>query len=151
MQWFALMDQSNKGSLKLDISDNDFSYAILGGINQRKDGDVAQGSMGELQDANVMKDHSFVADAYWYSADNYGTAFYAPKEAGKIAVWHADPFRNPTLRINSRRLLRIMALQASLSSSMPRPGDLHSGEKCPGDRGLCGCRRFKDLQAGAWK
>ena len=87
----ALMDQSNKGSMKVDISDNDFSYAILGGINQRKDGDVAQGSMGKLLYANEMKDHSFVADAYWYSNDNYGTAFYAPKEAGKIAVWHADP------------------------------------------------------------
>ena len=94
----ALMDQSNKGSLKLDISDNDFSYAILGGINQRKDGDVAQGSMGELLDANVMKDHSFVADAYWYSADNYGTAFYAPKEAGKIAVWHADPLQESDIK-----------------------------------------------------
>ena len=92
------MDQSNKGSLKLDISDNDFSYAILGGINQRKDGDVAQGSMGELQDANVMKDHSFVADAYWYSADNYGTAFYAPKDAGKIAVWHADPLQESDIK-----------------------------------------------------
>ena len=87
----AVMDQRNQGSLKLDAADNRCSYTILGGINQRKDGDVAQGSMEELFDANELQDCSFVADAYWYSKEDYGTAFYAPKETGKIAVWHADP------------------------------------------------------------
>ena len=38
-----------------------------------------------------MEDHSFVVDAYWYSATDYGTMFYAPKQQGKIATWHADP------------------------------------------------------------
>ena len=87
----AILDQSNRGSVKLDISDNTFSYTIIGGINQRKDGDVAQGSMEAVMNANTMQNHSFVADAYYYSVSEYGTAFYAPKQKGKIATWYADP------------------------------------------------------------
>lgn len=87
----AVLDQSNNGSVKLDIADNEFHYTIVGGINQRKDGDVAQGTMEEVQYANTLEDYSFVVDAYWYAADDYGTTFYAPKYDGKIATWYSDP------------------------------------------------------------
>ena len=87
----AILDQSNTGAVKLDIHDNDFSYTIVGGINQRETGSVAQGSMEDVLAANTFADNSFVADAYWYTAEDYGTAFYAPKQAGKIATWYGDP------------------------------------------------------------
>lgn len=81
----AVLDQANSGAVQVDISDNTFSYTIVGGINQEDD------VMVSALTSNKMNDHSFVADAYWYAADNYGTRFYAPKEAGKIATWYADP------------------------------------------------------------
>ena len=87
----AVLDQTNTGAVKLDIADNEFHYTIVGGINQRKDGDVVQGTMEEVQYANTLEDYSFVVDAYWYAADNYGTTFYAPKYDGKIATWYSDP------------------------------------------------------------
>ena len=87
----AVLDQSNTGAVKLDIADNEFHYTIVGGINQRKDGDVVQGTMEEVQYANTLEDYSFVVDAYWYAADDYGTTFYAPKYDGKIATWYSDP------------------------------------------------------------
>ena len=81
----AVLDQANSGAVQVDISDNTFSYTIVGGINQEDD------VMVSALTSNKMNDHSFVADAYWYAADDYGTRFYAPKEAGKIATWYADP------------------------------------------------------------
>lgn len=81
----AVLDQANSGAVQVDISGNTFSYTIVGGINQEDD------VMVSALTSNKMNDHSFVADAYWYSADDYGTRFYAPKEAGKIATWYADP------------------------------------------------------------
>lgn len=81
----AVLDQANSGAVQVDISGNTFSYTIVGGINQEDD------VMVSALTSNTMNDHSFVADAYWYAADNYGTRFYAPKEAGKIATWYADP------------------------------------------------------------
>lgn len=81
----AVLDQANSGAVQVDISDNTFSYTIVGGINQEDD------VMVSALTSNKMNDHSFVADAYWYAADNYGTRFYAPKEAGKIATWYANP------------------------------------------------------------
>lgn len=88
----AVLDQNNTGAVKLNIHDNQFSYAIVGGINQRTTGhDAATSRMSDVMDKNNMKDHSFVVDAYWYSATNYGTMFYAPKQSGKIATWYADP------------------------------------------------------------
>lgn len=87
----AILDQNNTGAVKLDIHDNDFSYTIVGGINQRETGLVEQGSMEAVLAANTFADNSFVADAYWYTAEDYGTAFYAPKQAGKIATWYGDP------------------------------------------------------------
>lgn len=81
----AVLDQANSGAVQVDISGNTFSYTIVGGINQEND------VMVSALTSNKMNDHSFVADAYWYAADNYGTRFYAPKEAGKIATWYADP------------------------------------------------------------
>ena len=81
----AVLDQANSGAVQVDISGNTFSYTIVGGINQEND------VMVSALTSNKMNDHSFVADAYWYAADDYGTRFYAPKEAGKIATWHADP------------------------------------------------------------
>lgn len=81
----AVLDQANSGAVQVDISGNTFSYTIVGGINQEDD------VMVSALTSNTMNDHSFVADAYWYSADDYGTRFYAPKEAGKIATWYADP------------------------------------------------------------
>lgn len=81
----AVLDQANSGAVQVDISGNTFSYTIVGGINQEDD------VMVSALTSNKMNDHSFVADAYWYAADNYGTRFYAPKEAGKIATWYADP------------------------------------------------------------
>ena len=87
----AVLDQNNTGAVKLNIHDNQFSYAIVGGINQRTTGhDAATSRMSDVMDKN-MKDHSFVVDAYWYSATDYGTMFYAPKQSGKIATWYADP------------------------------------------------------------
>ena len=88
----AVLDQSNTGAVRLNIHDNQFSYAIVGGINQRTTGhDAATSRMSDVMDKNNMKDHSFVVDAYWYSATDYGTMFYAPKQSGKIATWYADP------------------------------------------------------------
>lgn len=88
----AVLDQNNTGAVKLNIHDNQFSYAIVGGINQRTTGhDAATSRMSDVMDKNNMKDHSFVVDAYWYSATDYGTMFYAPKQSGKIATWYADP------------------------------------------------------------
>ena len=87
----AILDQSNLGSAKVDISDNTFSYAIVGCINMREDGAVVQGSMEAVQAANTLNDYSFIVDAYWYSATDYGTTFYAPKYDGKIATWYSDP------------------------------------------------------------
>lgn len=87
----AIMDQSNKGSLKVDINNNNFKYTIVGGINLRKDGDVIQGSMEDLQYNNNFNRTSFIADAYWYAADDYGTTYYAPEIDGCIATWHANP------------------------------------------------------------
>lgn len=81
----AVLDQANSGAVQVDISDNTFSYTIVGGINQEDD------VMVSALTSNKMNDHSFVADAYWYAANDYGTRFYAPKEAGKIATWYADP------------------------------------------------------------
>ena len=81
----AVLDQANSGAVQVDISGNTFSYTIVGGINQEND------VMVSALTSNKMNDHSFVADAYWYAADDYGTRFYAPKEAGKIATWYADP------------------------------------------------------------
>ena len=81
----AVLDQANSGAVQVDISGNTFSYTIVGGINQEDD------VMVSALTSNKMNDHSFVADAYWYAADDYGTRFYAPKEAGKIATWYADP------------------------------------------------------------
>lgn len=81
----AVLDQANSGAVQVDISGNTFSYTIVGGINQEDD------VMVSALTSNKMNDHSFVADAYWYAADDYGTKFYAPKEAGKIATWYADP------------------------------------------------------------
>ena len=69
----------------MDISENTFSYTIVGGINQ------PTGTMGTVMNNNTMNEHSFVADAYWYSSSDYGTTFYAPKQEGKIATWYADP------------------------------------------------------------
>ena len=87
----AILDQSNLGSAKVDISGNTFSYAIVGCINMREDGAVVQGSMEAVQAANTLNDYSFIVDAYWYSATDYGTTFYAPKYDGKIATWYSDP------------------------------------------------------------
>lgn len=88
----AVLDQNNTGAVKLNIHDNQFSYAIVGGINQRTTGhDAATSRMSDVMDKNNMKDHSFVVDAYRYSATDYGTMFYAPKQSGKIATWYADP------------------------------------------------------------
>lgn len=87
----AILDQSNNGAVKLDIADNEFHYTIVGGINQRKDGDVAQGTMEKVLYANTLEDYSFVVDAYQYADDDYGTTFYAPKYDGKIATWYSDP------------------------------------------------------------
>lgn len=81
----AVLDQANSGAVQVDISGNTFSYTIVGGINQEDD------VMVSALTSNKMNDHSFVADAYWYAANDYGTRFYAPKEAGKIATWYADP------------------------------------------------------------
>lgn len=87
----AILDQTDKGSVKLDIKDNTFSYTIVGGINMCQKGDVSQGSMEAVKDANTMQDNSFVVDAYWYKADDYGTTFYISSPEGKIATWYADP------------------------------------------------------------
>ena len=81
----AVLDQTNSDAVQVNIHGNTFSYTIVGGINQ------GEGVMLSALTDNTMNDHSFVADAYWYAADNYGTSFYAPKEAGKIATWYADP------------------------------------------------------------
>ena len=88
----AVLDQSNTGAVRLNIHDNNFSYTIVGGINQRTTGhDATTSMMSNVMEKNDMEDHSFVVDAYWYSATDYGTMFYAPKQQGKIATWHADP------------------------------------------------------------
>ena len=82
----AVLDQANTGAVKLDIQKNEFSYTIVGGINVREDGD-----MDDVMDTNTMNNYSYVADAYWYSSDDYGTIFYAPKQEGKIATWYGNP------------------------------------------------------------
>jgi hypothetical protein len=87
----AVLDQLNAGALKVSITDNDFHYTIVGGINLRKPGDVAQGSMQSVIQTNRYNRTSFVADAYWYAADDYGTTYYAPEIDGCIATWHANP------------------------------------------------------------
>lgn len=92
----AIMDQSNKGSFAVDMSGNDFTYTIVGGINLRKSGDVAQGSLEALQNCNDFNRTSFIADAYWYSAEEYGSTYYAPEIDGCIATWYANPLmENP--------------------------------------------------------
>ena len=88
----AVLDQANTGAVKLKIHNNTFSYTIVGGINQRvTDGDGIISPMSNVLTTNTMRDHSFAVDAYKYSASNYGTTFYAPKQEGKIATWYADP------------------------------------------------------------
>ena len=88
----AVLDQANTGAVKLKIHNNTFSYIIVGGINQRvTDGDEIISPMSNVLTTNTMRDHSFAVDAYWYSASDYGTTFYAPKQEGKIATWYADP------------------------------------------------------------
>lgn len=47
--------------------------------------------MSNVLTTNTMLDRSFAVDAYRYSASDYGTTFYAPKQEGKIATWYADP------------------------------------------------------------
>ena len=88
----AVLDEANTGAVKLKIHNNTFSYTIVGGINQRAtDGDEIISPMSNVLTTNTMRDHSFAVDAYWYSASDYGTTFYAPKQEGKIATWYADP------------------------------------------------------------
>lgn len=88
----AVLDQNSTGAVKLNIHDNTFSYTIVGGINQRvTDGDEIISPMSNVLTTNTMLDHSFAVDAYRYSASDYGTTFYAPKQEGKIATWYADP------------------------------------------------------------
>ena len=88
----AVLDQNLMGAVKLNIHDNTFSYTIVGGINQRvTDGDGIISPMSNVLTTNTMRDHSFAVDAYRYSASDYGTTFYAPKQEGKIATWYADP------------------------------------------------------------
>ena len=88
----AVLDQANTGAVKLKIHNNTFSYTIVGGINQRvTDGNEIISPMSNVLTTNTMRDHSFAVDAYWYSASDYGTTFYAPKQEGKIATWYADP------------------------------------------------------------
>ena len=88
----AVLDQNLTGAVKLNIHDNTFSYTIVGGINQRvTDGDEIISPMSNVLTTNTMLDHSFAVDAYRYSASDYGTTFYAPKQEGKIATWYADP------------------------------------------------------------
>ena len=88
----AVLDQNLTGAVKLNIHDNTFSYTIVGGINQRvTDGDGIISPMSNVLTTNTMRDHSFAVDAYRYSASDYGTTFYAPKQEGKIATWYADP------------------------------------------------------------
>ena len=87
----AIMDQKNEGSLKVSMDNNDFQYTIVGGINLRKEGDVIQGSMKDLQYNNNFNRTSFIADAYWYNVNEYGTTYYAPEIEGCIATWHANP------------------------------------------------------------
>lgn len=88
----AVLDQANTGAVKLKIHNNTFSYTIVGGINQRvTDGDGIISPMSNVLTTNTMRDHSFAVDAYRYSASDYGTTFYAPKQEGKIATWYADP------------------------------------------------------------
>ena len=88
----AVLDQNLTGAVKLNIHDNTFSYTIVGGINQRvTDGDGIISPMSNVLTTNTMLDHSFAVDAYQYSASDYGTTFYAPKQEGKIATWYADP------------------------------------------------------------
>lgn len=88
----AVLDQNSTGAVKLNIHDNTFSYTIVGGINQRvTHGDGIISPMSNVLTTNTMLDHSFAVDAYRYSASDYGTTFYAPKQEGKIATWYADP------------------------------------------------------------
>lgn len=88
----AVLDQNLTGAVKLNIHDNTFSYTIVGGINQRvTDGDGIISPMSNVLTTNTMLDRSFAVDAYRYSASDYGTTFYAPKQEGKIATWYADP------------------------------------------------------------
>ena len=88
----AVLDQNLTGAVKLNIHDNTFSYTIVGGINQRVTaGDGIISPMSNVLTTNTMLDHSFAVDAYRYSASDYGTTFYAPKQEGKIATWYADP------------------------------------------------------------
>ena len=80
----AVLDQANTGAVKLKIHNNTFSYTIVGGINQRvTDGDEIISPMSNVLTTNTMRDHSFAVDAYWYSASDYGTTFYAPKQEGE--------------------------------------------------------------------
>lgn len=88
----AVLDQNLTGAVKLNIHDNTFSYTIVGGINQRvTGGDGIISPMSNVLTTNTMLDRSFAVDAYQYSASDYGTTFYAPKQEGKIATWYADP------------------------------------------------------------
>ena len=88
----AVLDQNNTGAVRLSVENNTFSRTIVGATNMRKDGDVKQGSMEALQNANTFADYSFIVDAYWYTADDYGSAFIDPiQHTDKIAVWYADP------------------------------------------------------------
>ena len=88
----AILDQNNTGAVRLSLEGNTFSRTIVGATNMRKDGDVKQGSMEDLQDVNTFADYSFIVDAFWYAADDYGSVFIDPiRHENKIAVWYADP------------------------------------------------------------
>lgn len=57
---------------------------------------MAQGSLEALQNCNDFNRTSFIADAYWYSAEEYGSTYYAPEIDGCIATWYANPLmENP--------------------------------------------------------
>ncbi len=87
----TLTDNLNAGALKVDIHDNTFSYAIVGGLEL--EGDVKQGSLEALLETNNFINNSFVVDARLDDAMTGYTdiRYYAPKIDGKIATWYADP------------------------------------------------------------
>ena len=60
----AILDQNNTGAVRLSLEGNTFSRTIVGATSMRKDGDVKQGSMEDLKDANTFADYSFIVDAY---------------------------------------------------------------------------------------
>ena len=88
----AVLDQANMGSLKLDIQNNTFSYTIVGAINQNKEGDVVQGSMEAVKDANTFENYSYVVDAT-NDGTNYSSRYYVPDyEDAQLLTWYADPY-----------------------------------------------------------